>query len=121
MSNSMQGYLIRPDNTGEPVGIPRTLRAMYEVIGCTTVDVVRLRSDLDMWVDDDGMYTAEVNVPATMIVGKFASLTQSFYGTCLFLGGADDDGNTVGLSPRMLAIIAKLHSRIIVSTDTVDE
>lgn len=107
----MKGYLVRTDGTGERVDLVETrdydtLRWMYRLIDCTAVDVVRVSPTLDMWVDDEGMYTKQENVTAELMVFTFwGTLHQGYYGDCLFLGGADNAGNTMGLSDQMLATL----------------
>lgn len=76
-----------------------TLHAMYELLDCHAVDVVRLADDLDMWVDDEGMFGGVMNPLATFIAAQFGPIFQSFYGSVLFLGGANKRGDTVGLRP----------------------
>lgn len=93
-----------------------TLRSMYELLDCSTVDVVRLADDLDMWVDDEGMYTSVVNDVATVIAARFGHGYQQFYGSALLLGGADRHGNTVGLSATRQREIQQLVTTMFTSS-----
>lgn len=87
-----------------------TLKDLYRLIGCDTVDVVRLTPTLDMWLDDEGMYTQEENIAAAFIVYAYwRAIHQGYYGTVVFLGGADVDGDTLGLSDATeLDLLSKL-------------
>lgn len=84
------------------------LRDMYRLIDCHTVDVVRLADDLDMWLDDDGMYTSPVNLAATFVARLYGFNHQNYHGNALFLGGANRNGDTVGLSDKMLARLRRV-------------
>lgn len=86
-----------PDERGRP-----WLRAAYEAIGCRLVDIVRLDYDLDMWVDDEGMLVENpdenINQLATRLCALFGPLRQCIYGNTILTGGADNEGETLGLS-----------------------
>lgn len=73
------------------------LDALRKAIGCDLVDVVRLTTQLDMWVDDDGMFTQRPNVVATLVARRFGMVWQNYHGTVVF-AGFTRDGETVGLS-----------------------
>lgn len=110
----MIGYRIAPDGSREQVeitaegGDQSVLNSLYENIGCSTVDVVRLADRLDMWLDDDGMYTQEVNSLATLIAWSFGYRHQKYYGTVVFLGGANKRGDTIGLTEPSLRRLVKI-------------
>lgn len=66
------------------------------------VDVVALADNLDLWVNDEGLYLCEPNPVATLLtlaLGRNAPV----YGPGVFTGGADPDGSTRGLDPRTCA------------------
>lgn len=93
---------MRADGTASAIQRPAhqdTLRWLYEQIGCHTVDVVQLTEALDMWLDDEGMLTADpqINWQATAVAGGFGQLAQALYGNAVLLGGCDDEGNTLPL------------------------
>jgi len=77
---------------------PSILHFMYRMMGCDTVDVVRLAPGLDMWLDDYGMGLQPVNPLATMLARAFGYMSQPYYGTVLLSGV--DGFESVGLSPR---------------------
>jgi hypothetical protein len=42
-------------------------RGLYAVIGYDQVDVVRLTDQLNMWIDDEGLFNAEIDPLATKL------------------------------------------------------
>lgn len=112
----MIGFKVAPDGsrgrmeiTAEgPRGDQSVLKDLYEAIGCRTVDVVRLAERLDMWLDDDGMYTQEVNRLATLVAWSFGYQAQEYYGTVVFLGGANAAGDTIGLKEPAVKRLERL-------------
>jgi hypothetical protein len=78
-----------------------TLHFLYEQIGCSTVDCVRLADGLDMWVDDEGLYTSEVNWLATMLAHTFGFLGEAIYGDVVLADG-NSEGETIALSDEAL-------------------
>ncbi|NGO68532.1 DUF3846 domain-containing protein [Streptomyces sp. SB3404] len=80
-----------------PADSDKRLTVMYAVLRCRFVDVVALTTRLDMWIDDEGMYTHvdDVNVPATLLARRHGFTHQPYYGPVLLTGGVDDEGDTV--------------------------
>lgn len=73
------------------------LQALYELIGCSSVDVVRLTPEIDMWVDDEGLlrtHTPRINQLASYIATRFGFAFQLYAGTAVFSGGVDKGGYT---------------------------
>lgn len=76
------------------------------------VDVVALADNLDVWVNDEGLYLCEPNPVATLLalaLGRDAPL----FGPAVFTGGADQQGDTVGLDPgtcEQLTTLVRLAS-----------
>ncbi|MYV32000.1 DUF3846 domain-containing protein [Rhodococcus sp. DSM 6344] len=71
------------------------LRAAIE---CRGFDVVRLAPGLDMWIDDEGLFTADpvVNTVATAIAWAYGFVWQKYVGVAVF-ASSDDEGETVSL------------------------
>jgi hypothetical protein len=91
-----------------------TLQGTREQIGCRLVDVVRLDGQIDAWIDDEGMYTAERNDLATVAavaLGRSRSASPLF-GTVLFLT-YDEAGDTRSLSPDQYTAVMRAfqHAR----------
>ena len=68
------GLVIHPNGNLVEVNLQpgeNNLALMYEHLGCSTVDVVRLSAVLDMWLDEEGMFTQVVNPIATALARTF--------------------------------------------------
>lgn len=92
-------------------------RAFREHIGCTWFDVVRLAPDLDMWVDDEGAIFADpVMNPVASALAASAGFGPVIFGTVVLTGGADAEGDTVGIGEawrdRVLAASAVWQSAV---------
>ena len=94
---SPDGDIRRIELEASPAG--DHLHAMYRAIGCDLVDCVGLGDDLDLWVDDEGKLKAEweINLPASVLMQR-SGVPDVVAGTGLLTGGADDEGNTLGIS-----------------------
>jgi len=64
----------------------------YRLIGCTTIDIVALNHNLDVYIDDEGLLVD--NPIMSMVMGN--GIVRQLAGVLVFTGGADKDGNTVG-------------------------
>jgi hypothetical protein len=67
------GLRIPVNGSVQKVEIPKSaiLTGLYAAISCDAVDVVRLADQLDMWIDDYGLYNAQVNPLATKLAHHF--------------------------------------------------
>lgn len=79
------------------------LAGMYVAIGCRLVEAVDLSDRLTMWLDEEGICNAQINLPATLIAHRFGQTHQSFYGNAVFTGGTDPSGDTLPLNDDQLA------------------
>lgn len=80
------------------------LHSLYREIGCHTVDVVRLTDNLDMWLDDFGLYEGGINRAATRIARRFGYVHQPYFGAVVF-AGTDGRGNVTALTPEGIAAL----------------
>jgi hypothetical protein len=109
------GYLVTVDGEGREVELvpgERALDLMYRAIGCSTVDLVRVggEHDIDVWLDDEGMFNSRPNVIGTAVVAALVApsgrqMTQHLYGHLLFLGSENDGEDAAGLDSIELALI----------------
>ncbi|MGH7922783.1 MAG: DUF3846 domain-containing protein [Candidatus Dormibacteraceae bacterium] len=85
------------------------LNAMYGEIGCDLVDCVGLRGDLDLWLDDEGKLNQDwvVNPGASALL-QSCGIPDLVAGTALLTGGADEEGNTLGISDETAAQVERL-------------
>lgn len=79
------------------------LEKMYELLGCSTVDVVSLDHNIDMWVDDEGLLKSG-NMVMDYTISNDAPIKLS--GNVLLLA-SNDEGETIGLSDEQLSWIQK--------------
>ncbi|MFE6714042.1 DUF3846 domain-containing protein [Streptomyces sp. NPDC057695] len=105
--------LITPEAEVIPVNLPADsgdrLTFMYSLMRCNQVDVVALTDQVDMWLDDNGLYTQQVNPAATLLARRFGRTYQDYHGPVLLTGGADDEGETLPLDKdKMLAMLTIL-------------
>lgn len=92
-----------------PADPDQTLAFTCRVIGCRRVDVVRLTSVLDMWIDDESLFTQPVNPAATALARHFGCTWQPYHGTvllCTVTAGGDSAGLTAAQARTLLDRLA---------------
>lgn len=91
-----------------PTDPDKNVAAMREAIGCALVDVVRLTTTLDMWIDDEGLYTQEPNPIATALARRHGYRWQPYHGPVV-LCSMDDEGRSVDLNrDQLLGLLSAL-------------
>lgn len=114
-AGDVEDYVVEAD-PGGLVTARGILEALYDQIGCTTVDVVALSPEIDMWVDDEGALKPQlrVNQLASYIATRHGLPFQLYVGTVVFSGGPDSRGDTTFLGKpardRLMALIDELRS-----------
>jgi hypothetical protein len=93
---------ITVDGDWQAVDMPDgdTLHWLYEQIGCRCVDLVRLDGELDMWLDDEGMYVNDgenVNMLATALNLAMGNLHPALWGT-MIITRHNGEGDTTSLT-----------------------
>lgn len=68
-----------------------TLKALYSAIGCETVTRYSLGTEVDLWLDDDGMLTDNPTF------WQLEGASQPFAGRGVLLGVDPEQGETVDL------------------------
>ena len=83
------------------------LRYAYNQIECGLVDRVRLTDKIDMWVDDEGMFTQEINPYATKLANNFGYPVEWLFGNAVITGTRwTDEGPEAGpLSSQQMSDI----------------
>lgn len=93
----------------------RTLDVMQEAVE-GLVDVVCLEHEsggVDMWINDEGLYTHDLNYVATHVADILrGEHYQDYAGPAFFTGGADEEGNTLPLQPEAEQKIREIVSRM---------
>lgn len=113
MNPTIEGVLIKAGGIAEVVEFPADefLPRCQVLIGATTVDCFSISRDIDVWVDDDGMYAdREVNTSLMMLVIAISkkSLKQPLYGDALMVG-FNKEGDSISLSQDQIELILTLH------------
>jgi hypothetical protein len=78
-----------------------TLAVTAKACEARLVDVVRLTSQLDMWIDDEGLYNHPVNLVASLLAQRFGRIYQAYHGPVL-VTGFNEAGDTVNLTEDQL-------------------
>lgn len=103
---SVWGLRIQVDGAIDKVEIPKVngtlLHGLYAAIGCQLVECVRLTDTVDMWIDEEGLYTARPNRVATAVAHHFQQdvppqWRQTYHGTVVFLGISQATGVSLSL------------------------
>jgi hypothetical protein len=73
------------------------LKFCYKEIDCSLITRVRLTADTDLWVDDEGMYTQDINPWITKIANVYGYPADYLFGVGVITGTAwTDDGPEAG-------------------------
>ena len=102
--------VVHPDGTLSDVALTngRELELMYQWLSCRTVDVVRLTDQLDMWLDDEGLFSQSVNLPASLLARRFGCDWQNYYGSVLLCSHTEDGDSRNLTIDQKLAITTHL-------------
>ncbi|MFH8797550.1 DUF3846 domain-containing protein [Streptomyces sp. NPDC017941] len=116
MSVDSFAVLVRPDGSFRLIDWPtdpaKTSTVIRAVVDCRFFDVVQVTRDLSMWLDDEGILTAPINFAATWLYALHQPPHQHYHGRALFTGGADAQGDTLGLTADQAAhLIEQLTTR----------
>ena len=77
------------------------LKNLQDAVG-GYVQVVYLKDDLAIWVNEDGKFTdLPLNPNATAIWNHFFGFTDFIVGNAVFTGGANDEGATIAIFESM--------------------
>ncbi|MFB7346134.1 DUF3846 domain-containing protein [Streptomyces hydrogenans] len=96
--------LVCPDGFFKVIDWPaesaQNLRTLYAEIECDRVDAVDITRTLTMWVDDEGAIVSNPseNAFAGLLIYRYATPPQPYFGNVIFTGGVDAEGNTLGLT-----------------------
>lgn len=72
-------------------------------VGCEVFDLLRFPDRIDMWLDDEGLYRANVN-PVASAIGHLHETADVICGPVLFLS-SNGDGDTLSLTDEQRADI----------------
>jgi hypothetical protein len=111
MSNLFRAVTIDVDGNAEAVQwdtTSGTLTHLQQAVG-GLVDLVALHEHVTMWVNDEGIVKGmPMNIVATSIARGFGFTHQPYFGTAVFTGGGDEEGETLGLSEQHVEALMNL-------------
>jgi hypothetical protein len=83
------------------------LSELYSLIGCESVECLRLAAGLDAWLDETGRFDGQdLNERACHIASAYR-INDSLYGVVILLAADEDTGLTLGLTDDQLHEIAR--------------
>ena len=109
----LSGLRVNVDGTMEDVQIPAAgngshVEGLNRVIGSRTFDVVGMPDGIDVFVDDEGLYTAVHNPVLSDMLSDLSGTRSLYYlhGAGVFLGSDAETGDTLTLTPTQRGSIA---------------
>lgn len=100
---------ITTDNVVKIMELPEIeYETLYEAVN-GLVELVSLNRDIDMWLNEEGkLLGLPINSIATLIWEQVFAKTDIIAGNVIITGGADDEGNTIGLSDESITEVMLL-------------
>ncbi|MFZ3562685.1 DUF3846 domain-containing protein [Streptomyces sp. BH097] len=93
-----------------PANIDQRQKILYAACDCDHIEPVQITDHLTMWVDEEVTLNGSgVNWGATLLHALHRPSHQSYYGHALFTGGADAQGNTLGLTELEAASLVEMY------------
>ncbi|MBN9605010.1 MAG: hypothetical protein J0G30_00150 [Actinomycetales bacterium] len=87
--------------------------ALNTALDSRVFDLVRFDGDLDLFVDDEGIYTSQPN-PVMSIVARWLGCEQSLlFGPGVFLRGDPRTGDSLSLTTDQQRLIARTHESVL--------
>jgi hypothetical protein len=108
---SAASLLVYPDGTvTDPVLAEAgdTLTTMRELLDARAPDCVGLTSTLDMWIDDEGLFTAEENSVATALARYYGFTFRPYHGPVLLCGGDEQNAACDLTAEQLVALLTRL-------------
>lgn len=106
-ATDITAYVVTTDGQFTRTALTDPVNDYRTLIGCDTPEMVRLSSDLHLWVDGSGL-DRPVNLCATQIAHNYGQDNQPYFGTAVFTGGQDRHGNTLPLSDSTFRTLAAI-------------
>jgi len=96
---------------------PHQFVPLYREIGCTQVEPLEIHDyDITLWTDEEALIVEPVPAwnPRTtglVLLACGRPLRQSYLGTAVVTGTANEDGQTLGLSAETVADLVRIAER----------
>lgn len=76
------------------------------------IDIIRIDPKVDMYINDEGKYTQEINHYATALFQTTFNTRDYISGAVVFTGGVDDEGEDKALPEDMFEVIRSFKARV---------
>ena len=110
----MKGVIITSDGAAREVTFDNDscYATLRDAVG-GYIECVALSDTLNMWVNEEGkLINLPPNFVATQLWSAVFGPTDIIVGDAIFTGGADDDGNTLGLTDSQVERLLALSSAV---------
>jgi hypothetical protein len=100
-----RGYIIKTDGTRKIVEfeVGNSYNTIKEAVG-GYIECVSINEEMDIWLNEEGkLIGLEPNLYATALYRARYNTTDFIVGDVIITGGANEEGETLGLSDEMLA------------------
>lgn len=91
------------------------MQELRDAIDCRYLDAIRLPRNIDCWIDDEGLYTAEINPTLTRMIQADVPGHSAVAGAGVFLAVDQETGETISLDPVQTAHILEQWTRAAVA------
>lgn len=113
MSMSIHGLRIGLDSRLEDLVLPHEPGALGTApnvaLDSRMFDVVRFDDDLDLFVDDEGLYTSKPNPVLSLVTQRLGYQQPILFGPGVFLRCDPDTGDSLSLTDEHRRLIADTH------------
>ena len=91
----MKAILYNPQKKTTSIEDIQEFEDYYKLLNCGTFTVVTLDNGMDIYCDDEGLFVKD------NIITQIEGYPQPLAGNLLFLGGCDEEGETIGLEENI--------------------
>lgn len=100
-----KGLIIKTDNTHEVVEfeVGNSYNTLRDAVG-GYIECVSINNEMDIWLNEEGKLNGlDLNIIATAFYQMRYKTSDFIVGNVIITGGADEEGDTLGLSDELLA------------------
>jgi len=114
---SIHGLRIGLDGRLEDLVVPREPGALGAALNVALdsrmFDVVRFDDDLDLFVDDEGLYTSQPNPVLSLVAQRLGYEQPILFGPGVFLRCDPDTGDSLTLTAEHRQLVTDTHRAVI--------